>query len=315
MAEQLHLAARVVFRSVVGWVFGRACSNRVCPKGRTRGNARESPGRRLPPRPFPNRHRDGPDWISTGRRRIERIHSSSISSRTSVWHPSLTAGCGSCTVHADHRPGRTASPHTRADSNGAGSTSIVGARHESSAVRGRDVTEIPEHLLKRSRERRAALVRRRYRGGTGRRRPEPRRRRRRHRKRPPRRPPRPVRQLGRGGGTGRPATPEARLAGGRRVQDAQADAVLGDGCARPAPDLGVHVRPRRHRPRPRRQRAARRSAPRCTASCAAATAAPAKAAWAIAFASGEVLATFPHIEDQIRFVYFGTAQLQHRRRR
>ena len=57
------------------------------------------------------------------------------------------------------------------------------------------------------------------------------------------------------------------------------------------------------------------SAPRSTARCAVCHGAGGEGGVGRPFADGEVLETFPHIEDQLRFVYFGTAQLQHRRRR
>ena len=104
----LPLAAPVVFRSWwSGRVFGRACSDRWCARGDGLvGNAGENPSRRaFSARPFPNGRASGPGWI---RHRSDThrncVHRSSISSRTSVWHPSLTAGCGCALVHPDHSP-------------------------------------------------------------------------------------------------------------------------------------------------------------------------------------------------------------------
>ena len=56
---------------------------------------------------------------------------------------------------------------------------------------------------------------------------------------------------------GRPRAPQARHARRRRVQAAQAGAVLGDGRARRPAGVGVHVRPRRHRATRRGRRPAR----------------------------------------------------------
>jgi hypothetical protein len=47
--------------------------------------------------------------------------------------------------------------------------------------------------------------------------------------------------------SGRSPAPQARHAGRRRLQASQAGAILGDGRARGAPGLGVHVRARHHR--------------------------------------------------------------------
>ena len=172
------------------------------------------------------------------------------------------------------------------------------------------MTEIPEHLLKRSRDRRAALglgggeaqpsAEARVRGcsggdaghdrggDAGSRRP------------------------GRSGRSqGRPRHPprRRRRSPTRRTwrrPSAGEDPVLGDGRAVVDADLGVHVRPLAHR-RPRRRSKGRwASAPRCTATARRVTAARARVAAGRPLADGEVNKTFPHIEDQLRFVYFGT---------
>ena len=111
---------------------------------------------------------------------------------------------------------------------------------------------------------------------------------------------------GGGDGTGRPATAEARHTGRRRVQGAPADAVLGDGCAQPAPAMGFHVRPLGHgsseggqRPARYRRRGVRQLArsPRRD-----------RRWWrGLRARQRRGPATFPHIEDQLRFVYYGTA--------
>ena len=176
------------------------------------------------------------------------------------------------------------------------------------------MTEIPEHLLKRSRDRRAALGL----GGdagaaagsrAGGRRPAatpattasaaatpaaaapPGRSvaRRRPRRRPHRHP--------------SPIRPTWSAAKTRNKIPFWAMAALGADAA-----LGVHVRALAHHAAARPP-ARSASAPRCSAPAApAATAPTARAARAVRSPRARSLKTFPHIEDQLRFVYFGTEQ-------
>ena len=178
------------------------------------------------------------------------------------------------------------------------------------------MTEIPEHLLKRSRERRAAL-------GLGGGEEAP---------------------AAGGGDAPAAATPATTAAAappaaptgpaGRKAAAAAApppppkpdppyvaaaksrreDPVLGDGQPEPAADLAVHVRPLGHRAARGRRRPARRRRRGATPAARAATAPAARAASAASSPTARCSKTFPHIEDQLRFVYFGTEALQPRRR-
>ena len=171
------------------------------------------------------------------------------------------------------------------------------------------MTEIPEHLLKRSRERRAALGSAANPGGNRPPPTPPRRRRRRH-------------AQAAGGGPGRdrpgssrprrrhrpPHRPRSPTRRGRRLQAPQADPVLGDGHSQPAAAVGVHVRPRRHRPGRGGQPARSAIGAETYGSCATCHGGNGGGGVGYPFTDGEVLKTFPHIEDQLRFVYYGTAQ-------
>ena len=112
--------------------------------------------------------------------------------------------------------------------------------------------------------------------------------------------------------TGRPharsgarPSPDAAGPSSHRCQAAQEDPGLGHGHPQPPAHLGVHVRPRRDQP-PRPSTARWAWARRSTATAPAATAPPAAAASATRSNGGSVLKTFPHIEDQLRYVYYGT---------
>ena len=194
---------------------------------------------------------------------------------------------------------------------------LFGSARPDLPTRGGAVTEIPEHLLKRSRDRRLhsasvaatrasastrrIAVRRRRRPGHG--------------------------SAGRTGGTRQArCRPAAAGRGGRRPPPPKPDppyvaaykraarsrsgrwpasACCRSGCScTSAPHDPPEVPPARSG----RRRGLQRAAP-------AATASSGEGGVGRRFADGEVLKTFPHIEDQLRFVYFGTEQLQPRRRR
>ena len=180
----------------------------------------------------------------------------------------------------------------------------------------RRVTEIPEHLLKRVADRRAAL-------GLGASGESPaaaeRRRPRRHRR--PRR--------GDAGGRRRTAVRPAPAAARRRRrprrrrrsptrrtwsprQAPQADPVLGDGGARPDADLGVHVRPLRVTEQPEVATGPLGVGAEVYGSCASCHGGAGEGGVGYPFANGEVLKTFPHIEDQLRFVVLRHRAVQRR---
>ena len=74
------------------------------------------------------------------------------------------------------------------------------------------------------------------------------------------------------------------------------------------PIWAVHVRALGHRRPPEVVRARSASAPRSTATCSSCHGGSGEGGVGRPFTAGEVLQTFPHIEDQLRFVYFGTAE-------
>ena len=169
------------------------------------------------------------------------------------------------------------------------------------------MTEIPEHLLKRSRERRSALGQGGDAGAAGRATPlplrphrPPRRRRRAGRRRPP-----PARGAHARTRAGRAAAAEARpvvRAGGQGRRKIPFWAMATLSLCR----CGRSCTSARSPNRPRWSRVRSAWAPRCTASCSCCHGATGEGGVGYPFSGGEVLKTFPHIEDQIRFVYFGT---------
>ena len=190
--------------------------------------------------------------------------------------------------------------------------SPAGRSRRGAAYRRRRVTEIPEHLLKRSRDRRAALGLgggergRRRRGCPGRRRrPPPAPRPRRGGRRRAGRPGRPQ-----GGGRGpprhrrrSPIRRTSRPPSRRQKIPFWAMAALSlmpiwlfmyvRSLTEPPEVAAGPARRRRRGLRHLRQSATARSG---------------EGGVGRPFAEGEVLKTFPHIEDQLRFVYFGTAE-------
>ena len=218
--------------------------------------------------------------------------------RIAVWH-AKSAGAARLCISA-----RTRSRSSCRDRADVGSLLRLRDRGRLSSA----VTEIPEHLLKRSRERRSAIGLGGDDGGeapadaT----PQPRRpRRRRPPATPRRRPPPAARRPPAGCRPPAASRRQARPAVRRRGQGTAEDPVLGDGHAQPhAVWAFMYVRARS--PSPEVVAGPLGVGAEVYASCASCHGADGGGGVGRPFTDGEVLQTFPHIEDQLRFVYYGT---------
>ena len=203
--------------------------------------------------------------------------------------------------------------HLRVRRCGRADAVVAGAAVAAGAYRGAAVTEIPEHLLKRSRDRRAALglggcvggrrgarraVSRPARGDAGddaaerRRRPHP--------------PARPPRKAAAAAAPPPPPPPDPPYIAAAKSRPKIPFWAMGALSLLPI-WMFMYVRSLTQETEEaagsarRRRRGLRRPARRATARSG-------EGGVGRPFADGEVLATFPHIEDQLRFVYFGTAE-------
>ena len=205
--------------------------------------------------------------------------------RSAVWHASVVVPGGCAQVRPRRRCAADGAAIVGADDRRRPRrcAGAAGCCRAPRLIVAAAVTEIPEHLLKRSRDRRAALGlgggqegEAAGRGGRG---GDPGDDRAGDARRPRRRAGRPGRPQGRRC-AGPAAAAEARPAVRRGGEAAAEDPVLGDGRAEPDADLGVHVRALghraaggRHRSARRRRRGLRQRASRATAPAARAASA------------------------------------------